>query len=117
MGKIKMLYALVGGEKSLPEKRMHGICPLCGAEVIAKRGTVRTAHWAHANIEDCDTWSEGKTEWHIAWQEQFPKDWQEFSIDKDGVKHRADVHIPPMQNGEESVLEFQHSFIDYEEIR
>lgn len=117
MSEARMRYALVEGEKHLPEKGIHGKCPLCGADVMAKCGKVRVHHWAHINHEDCDSWSEGKTDWHIAWQDQFPTDWQEYTIEKEGMKHRADVHIPFMENGAESILEFQHSFIGPEEVK
>ncbi len=117
MGTAKMRYALVDGEKSLPQKGLHGVCPLCGAEVISKCGISRIHHWAHANIEDCDAWSEGKTDWHIAWQERFPKAWQEYTIRHGDVVHRADVCALDENNVPRFVIEFQHSFLEIEAIR
>ena len=40
----------------------------------------------------CDPWWENETEWHRAWKDQFPADWQEIVHHaEDGEKHIADV--------------------------
>ncbi len=116
----RMRYAFVNGEKRLPEKGLHGTCPLCGAEVFAKCGVCRLHHWAHLHLRDCDSWSEGKTAWHIAWQDMYPKEWQEFTIQKATEKHRADVYIPDASNVPHNhclTIEFQHSFLTLEELQ
>lgn len=114
---VKMRFAMVNGEKHFPEKGLCGICPLCGADVVSKCGYVRIPHWAHKSFHDCDSWSEGKTDWHIQWQDKFPKDWQEVIIKKDDLVHRADICIP----GEDAaslptVVEFQHSYLEQSKL-
>lgn len=116
-GNVRMRYALVNGEKRLPEKGLHGVCPLCGAEVFSKCGVCRLHHWAHLHRDDCDTWSEGKTDWHIAWQDKYPKEWQEIIISKGTEKHRADVYIPDDTPHHEMTIEFQHSFLAQEQLQ
>ena len=113
---IKMRFAIVNGERHLPEKGMHGTCPLCGAEVISKCGAVRIPHWAHKNLQDCDAWSEGKTDWHIEWQDKFPREWQEITISKNNIKHRADVCVPGDNGEHAAIIEFQHSYLEQEEL-
>ena len=65
-------------------------------------------HWAHLAIRDCDSWAKEETEWHRAWKNKFPADYQEF-IQHDGQsgeRHIADVRTP---HG--LVIEFQHSHL------
>jgi competence protein CoiA len=86
-------------------------CPSCGAAVIAKCGDHRVWHWAHRGVRVCDPWWEPETEWHRAWKNEFPADWQEaVHFAQSGEKHVADVKT---QSG--MVLEFQHSFLKAEE--
>ena len=111
-----MRFAMVNGERHLPAKGLHGKCPLCGADVVSKCGAVRIPHWAHKNLHDCDAWSEGKTDWHIEWQDKFPREWQEITIRKNDIVHRADVCVPG-DNGEHvAIIEFQHSYLEQEEL-
>ena len=73
----------------------RGICPLCGAPMVAKIGCVRTPHWAHWRSRQCDDWYHPKSAWHIAWQNQFEVSWQEKPIVKgEGIKHIADIQTP-----------------------
>jgi len=68
-------------------------------------------HWAHRSNRQCDTWWENETEWHRAWKNQFPADWQEIvHTTESGEKHVADV-----KTDQGHVIEFQHSFIKPEE--
>jgi len=106
-----MFYANVDGEKKPAESNLSGFCPCCGAEVIPKCGEIKTWHWSHKS-KDCDPWSEGMTQWHLDWQERFPKECREVTIERDGVVHRADVRL---SNG--LVIEFQHSPISPQEMR
>lgn len=107
---------MVDGEKHLPEKGLHGICPLCGAEVMSKCGDVRIPHWAHKSLKDCDSWSEGKTDWHIDWQDKFPMEWQELTITRENIVHRADVCVPGDNAVPAAIIEFQHSYLEHEEL-
>ena len=87
-------------------------CPICGGAVIvkAKSSEAVREHFAHKNKTECDSWHYDMTEWHREWQNFFPKECQEVVIQKDGIKHRADVLI------NNTVIEFQHSPITAEEI-
>lgn len=107
-----MRFALVDTDLVEATPGLKGVCPGCEQPVIAKCGTERISHWAHQRSKACDNWWEPETEWHRAWKDHFPKEWQEkFLPDKiTGEKHIADVHT---EHG--LVLEFQHSHIDPQE--
>jgi hypothetical protein len=106
-----MKYAIVNNEKDEASKGAKGVCPSCGAELIAKCGELKVNHWSHKGNRNCDPWWENETEWHRSWKGNFPKKWQEVvHFDESGEKHIADVKT---QSG--WVLEFQHSFINPEE--
>lgn len=112
-----MRFAIVNGERHLPEKGIQGAtCPVCEKPMIAKCGEVREHHWAHDKGAECsDTWNSGKeTDWHRAWKNEFPDDWQEriLTDSQTGEKHIADV-----LTDKNLVLEFQHSPIDPDERR
>lgn len=88
-------------------------CPICG-ELLTIRATesleVKT-HFAHKRGTICyDDWTHDMSEWHLSWQQRFPEQYREVVIEKNGIKHRADICI----NG--TVIEFQHSPITGEEI-
>ena len=60
--------------------------------MVARCGEVRVRHWAHKGRRLCDPWWENETEWHRAWKDQFPADWQEVvCYAEDGERHIADV--------------------------
>jgi len=109
-----MKFGLVNGVKSEAIKGARGACPYCGAELIARCGDVKMNHWAHKGKLVCDVWWENETEWHRAWKNNFPVEWQEIiHIDEStGEKHIADT-----KSTEGWVLEFQHSPIKTEEIQ
>jgi hypothetical protein len=104
-----MLYNSV---KQLAKPELTGTCPLCGGELIPKCGEIKTWHWAHKSLIDCDTWHEPETEWHLWWKTQFPPIWTEQVITRDGKKHIADVLRP-----DGTIIEFQHSPISPKIIR
>jgi competence protein CoiA len=106
-----MKFADMAGQRREAEPGLSAACPFCGADVIAKCGNLRVRHWAHRGIRVCDPWSEPETEWHRAWKDEFPADWQEVvHFAQNGEKHIADVKT---QSG--MVIEFQHSFLKAEE--
>lgn len=87
-------------------------CPCCGGKTVQRRGQKNIAHFAHARGSECsDNWHyEEMSEWHREWQEKYPVECREVVLEKDGIKHRADVCI----NG--TVIEFQHSPISAKEF-
>ena len=106
-----MRFALVNNERVLAEPKLQGLCPSCSQPVAAKCGKQRIWHWSHAGKRTCDAWWEPETEWHRAWKNNFPRDWQEFiQHDQSGEKHIADVRTE-----HDLVIEFQHSHLDPEE--
>jgi len=108
-----MKFALVNGEKTEATKGAKGLCTSCGAELIAKCGEVNINHWAHKGKRDCDPWWENETEWHRAWKNEFPTEWQEVvHYDENGEKHIADVKTQT-----DWVIEFQHSYLKPKERR
>jgi len=109
-----MKFALYGGKKVKAEASLKGaLCPICGAEVIAKCGDKNIHHWAHKSNKECPHWWENETKWHRDWKNQFPEDWQEVVLynSETGEKHIADIKTP---NG--LVIEFQHSSIEKKEV-
>lgn len=106
-------YAKVDGELIEPSTGIKGLCPGCGNVVIAKCGEINIHHWAHQRKFDCDRWWEPMTQWHIDWQNKFPKSWREviFRDEQTGEFHRADVHT---RNG--LTIEFQHSALSLQEL-
>lgn len=95
-----------------PEKGKLGFCQLCKQSVRAYCGEINIHHWRHIEIQNCDSWNEGETEWHRQWKNEFPDDWQEVIIEKDYEKHIADIKTP---NG--LVLELQNSSISSTTIK
>lgn len=89
-------------------------CPVCGEQLILKKGDYRAHHFAHQAHTNCsDTWHyDDMSDWHLNWQERFPPETQEIVKEKDGVKHRADVLI----EDKKVVIEFQHSNLSPEEF-
>lgn len=108
-----MRYANVDEELKEPSPGLKGLCPGCGNAVIAKCGMIKIHHWAHQSRIDCDRWWEPMTEWHLEWQNKFPKAWREriFRDQQTGEFHRADVHTP-----KGLTIEFQHSPLSSQEL-
>lgn len=102
-----MYFALVNGDKKPPTPRLEGICPSCHTPVIPKCGKVKTWHWAHKNVGECDPWAESLTEWHLAWQSAVLDNAVEVVMEN----HRADI-----VGNDSAVIELQHSPIKPEEI-
>lgn len=94
------------------EREISYVCPLCGEPVILRRGEIKVAHFAHkSGHECCDGWHYDMSEWHLRMQMYFDEQYREVVVEKDGVRHRADI----LMNG--VVIEFQHSSLSAEEFR
>ncbi len=90
-------------------------CPVCNEKVRVKavNSQYKKAHFAHQRGTEClDNWHHDMSEWHLQWQQKFPEECREVVVEKDGIKHRADVLIEESH----TVIEFQHSPIKGEEI-
>lgn len=87
-------------------------CHTCGEELCLKKGNIKMHHFSHRPDSNCDDrWHYDMSEWHLLWQSQFPIDNQEIVFEADGKRHRADVFV------DNTVIEFQHSKISYEEFQ
>lgn len=81
--------------------------------MVPRCGERNVHHWAHARHDLCDPWWENETEWHRAWKNCFPTQWQE-------VVHTAasgERHIADVRTVHGWVLELQQSRLDPEERR
>ena len=106
-----MKYAVSNDQRIEATPKAVGKCPCCGADLIARCGDLKVWHWAHKGRRVCDHWWESETEWHRAWKDTFPKEWQEVvQYAEDGEKHIADIKTP-----DGFVIEFQHSSMKAEE--
>lgn len=110
-----MKFALVNGEKTEAQPGLRrGTCIFCQSDTIAKCGSVKIWHWAHKSKVACDPWWENETEWHRAWKNHFPKDWQEYLHTDPATQEK---HIADIQTSTGLVIEFQHSSIRSEEMQ
>jgi competence CoiA-like predicted nuclease len=82
------------------------ICDICKKPVIPKCGSINIWHWAHYDLSECDSWSEGETDWHRNLKDKCIKEAQEITIGR----HRADLVNYYF------VIELQHSPISFDEI-
>jgi len=106
-----MLFAQDGdGKRIKAMPAASAVCPLCFTEMIPKCGEIKVWHWAHRR-KDCDGWSDGETEWHLFWKSLMPPENVEVIIERDGIKHRADIVT---RSG--MVVELQHSSMSVDEI-
>jgi len=80
---------------------------------FVKNGEINVKHFAHEINCDCDKWGE-ISQWHLDWQSKFNKSVREVVLNKDGIKHRADIHIS--HKGINLTIEFQKSPISKSEI-
>ena len=102
-----MKWAIKNKTRIEATPKVKAKCPICNEEVIAKCGSIKIWHWAHKNKEDCDSWYEPESQWHLDWKNEFPKEQQEFSIGR----HRADIRTK-----DRWIIELQNSSISSEEI-
>ena len=95
-------------------KEIEYFCPICGEKLQIRAidsKSVRT-HFAHKRGSICfDDFSHDMSDWHYNWQLKFPEETREIVVERNGIKHRADILI------NNTVIEFQHSPITADEIR
>ncbi|MBO5905098.1 MAG: hypothetical protein J6Q84_01615 [Kiritimatiellae bacterium] len=95
------------------QRAQHGSCPLCGSRLVAKKGDIRAHHWCHIDKNNqCDDWYQPKGRWHLYWQNKFPEEMQEVVIQRDSLKHIADI-----KTNMGIVLEVQYSPMTAAEAR
>ncbi|HUH47191.1 MAG TPA: competence protein CoiA family protein, partial [Arenibacter sp.] len=86
-----MLWAIVNNEKVQSKPNSYGKCPLCGGQVLSKCGEIKVWHWAHFKDENCDSWYEPESHWHLHWKMTFGKDHAEIVIKNNDNWHIADI--------------------------
>ena len=74
-------------------------------ELCGHQGEIKKWHYAHKGIVDC-IFNQGKSEFHLWWQNRINKDALEVRIQNDKVKHIADI-----MNKDGLVIEIQHSIM------
>jgi competence CoiA-like predicted nuclease len=72
---------------------VKAFCPMCNQQLIPKCGKIKIHHFAHKGNHDCDPWYEPMSEWHLTWQ-QLARPFVEIIIEREGIKHRADIGFP-----------------------
>jgi hypothetical protein len=82
--------------------------------MVPKCGSIVTWHWAHKAGGDCEPWAEPESAWHLAWKARFAAAGAcvEVVLERDGVRHRADVVLPGGR-----VVELQHGYMSAPAIR
>nr|WP_288837445.1 competence protein CoiA family protein [uncultured Flavobacterium sp.] len=107
-----MLFAKIHDEKVEATPGQQATCLLCNQPVFSKCGDVNVWHWSHFKDKSCDSWYEPETKWHRNWKFVFGKDRSEIVIQRDCVKHIADILTK-----NEVVIELQNSPIQKSVIR
>ena len=102
-----MIWAIKDKEKIKSTPKGTAVCPICKSKVIAKCGVVKSWHWSHKSVNDCDNWAEPESAWHLKWKSYFPKEQQEVIIEN----HRADIKTKG-----DIVIELQNSSISADDI-
>lgn len=106
-----MIYAInSNGIRVSASPEQEAICPVCNQKLIPKCGDIKIWHFAHAISEECDSFSEHESEWHINWKNRFDKSQREYIIEKAGERHIADIFVDGL------IVELQHSPISPIEI-
>lgn len=82
----------------------HVFCPY-EHPLIGKQGLKKTWHFAHVTASDCEA-SRLMGSFHHWWQDRVLDDFLEIRMERDGIRHIAD-----MVNGDDLVIEFQKSVI------
>jgi len=112
-----MQYALIDNKKTEATPKQVGVCECCGMPVHSRCGDYVVWHWSHYKNKDhkeCDKWYDRKTEWHIKWQNYFPKENQEVVC----VDHLTDEkHFADIKTNDGVVIELQNSPMSNENIR
>lgn len=108
-----MLYAKdKDGNKITAFPTSKGFCPMCDKPLVAKCGRIKTHHWAHASLRDCDGWWENESEWHLGWKKVFNPSQVEVIIENETGKHRADIF-----GRHNTVIELQNTYIKPDDIK
>lgn len=96
IGKNKVTGVVTDIKDAILTPNQSYICPICGADLILKNGSVVVPHFAHKSGMDCDTFTSDMSEWHKNWQEVFPlqnrEHVEELQITVGEYKNNAYIH-------------------------
>jgi hypothetical protein len=75
----------------------ESLCPECGAELIAKQGSIKIWHWSHKKASSSGSGCSyaGESEWHILLKDVLSRKFgylPEFKIEINGKTYRADLY-------------------------
>lgn len=105
------------------DENLHANKVVCsdGHILVAKRGAIKCHHFAHKSGEGqgCFSDDDGKTDWHIWWQERIRRDRIEFQFRVSGVLKIADsINVISRRSAKDtlSIVEFQNSVMSAEEM-
>jgi hypothetical protein len=111
-----MFTALINNERVRPTPKLHqtntAVCYECLQPVIARCGTQKIWHWAHATDSNCPA-GQGETQWHLHWKTIVNLDETEVKLDA-WPNNRADICMD--LDTDYRVIELQHSPIDVSTI-
>jgi len=106
-----MIYASnKKGDKVKARPNLICYCPMCNEKLIPKCGDINMWHWSHKGDNDCDSWGEGETFWHLKWKSLVKTNFCEVKI-----KRKEQTHIADIFNGI-FFIELQNSPISTNEI-
>lgn len=110
-----MRYAItdISNQTEVQYSGQKGICPVCNSDVKGRKAGKNSEHWYHLSLKSCDSWYEPITQWHLDWQNSFPKHNREVVLFDKGnnLRHRADIRLD-----KGFVIEIQNSFINDNEV-
>ncbi len=98
-------------------KREPFDCPACQQPVILKNGEIKRAHFAHVSNENCQVFSEGETEEHLAGKQIFA----EWCAARK-IKYEVESYLPKLEQRPDILLqggitvEFQCSLLSIEKM-
>lgn len=90
-----------------------------GHLMVPKRGQIKIHHFAHRAGEgaNCQAEQDGKTDWHLWWQQRIRPDRIEFQIRKENNVLKIADAINVLPSGTLSIIEFQHSVMPEKEMK
>ncbi|MEM7348084.1 MAG: competence protein CoiA family protein, partial [Chloroflexota bacterium] len=81
-----MIYGIdPNGNKIKATPKAQAVCPSCQGELVATDDPIKIWHWFH-KTEECDSWHDPETEWHLNWKRQAEPEYCEVVVDP----HRVD---------------------------
>lgn len=93
-------------------------CPACGGRLRLRKGSVKAAHFAHVNLDHCDSWSENESSQHLNLKIALYK-W----FEKSGAKVQMEHYLPELKQTPDLLvnhslaIEVQCSHLSFERLK